>query len=118
MSKITKPLVATLKAHLAGRQVPVPEAGRLVWRWFLDLCHSRTGSGFGPNPITYAEIEAYARLNRWPMDSHHIEILKELDRAWLEHARAEIGKDTKTSKRPPVEAAPALSAAAFDAIFT
>lgn len=38
-----------------------PEAERL-WAWFLELNNARSGSGFGPNPIGYVELEAWSRL--------------------------------------------------------
>ena len=64
----------------------VPAGGDLLWRWFLDLNRTRTYHAAGPNPISYSEIEAYARMNRWPMKPRHIAIIRAMDEVWLEHA--------------------------------
>lgn len=85
MSKLDRQLAASLTAHLAGKSFSVPDAGRLAWRWFNDLSRTRTGTGYGPNPLSYAEIEAYARLYRWPLEPRHVDLILALDRAFLDH---------------------------------
>lgn len=33
-----------------------------VWEWFRQLSARRTSSGFGLNPITYLDVDAWSRL--------------------------------------------------------
>lgn len=40
----------------------LPPAGEHVWGWFSELSSARGSTGFGPAPITYADIVAWARL--------------------------------------------------------
>lgn len=104
---------ALLVAAVTQPRPRVPEAGRLLWGWFLDL-HATRSQGFaGPLPIAYAEIEAYARLHRIPMASRHVDILRAMDAAWLAHAyRAAVG----SAARYPRSSQP-INADAFDAVF-
>ena len=61
----------------------MPRQAQHVWEWFLELNAARTGNGFGPNPITFQELKAWADLtgrNPKPMEVHW---LKTLDRLWM-----------------------------------
>lgn len=111
--QLEKLLVAALRASMAGRKTIVPEPGGLVWQWFLELSATRTYNGAGPNPLSFAEIEAWARLHRWPLRPHHIRLLRALDAAWCDCAYA-AAKNPKAAKEKP---SGALSAGAFDAFF-
>lgn len=86
MERLERQLVAALRRHLAdgGRARP-PEAGRLLWRAFTELDATRTMHAHGPNPITMTEVEAWARMNAYPLRPHHVRILKAMDAALLEH---------------------------------
>jgi hypothetical protein len=103
----------------AADKAHIPEAGRMLWRWFLDLSLARTYGPHGPNPITYAEIDAWRRVCRVPVAPHHVAILRDMDAAWMQRARAEIRRaagNEGPSTLPPVskqEINPAL----FDAMF-
>ena len=108
--RLQRQLVEAVRKSLAGSQHPgIPEAGRLLWGWFLGLSATRTSNGRGPNPITFAEIEAYGRVHGWPMRQDHIAILLAMDRAYLEDADRRNGKDRGPAQR--------LTAEAFDAVF-
>jgi hypothetical protein len=102
-----------LRKSLADKAGRVPDAGRLVWSWFLALCRTRTSNGYGPNPISYAEIEAYARLYRWPLEPRHVDLILAMDRVWMEHARGMEGVMPGAASRSGVEMTPE----AFDAVF-
>lgn len=107
-------LVDALGAHLAagGRPRP-PEAGLPLWNAFLRLSRARTFGPAGPNPIGWAEIEAWARLVREPLEAHHVEILVAMDEAWLGHAFArQAGGPAKVL---PAVSREALTPALFDA---
>lgn len=102
---------------LAATRPQVPEAGRQLWRWFLALSETRS-VGFGPSPISHAEIEAYARLNRLPLQPWHVEVLRAMDVALMERWRQDTPDKAPdgTKKLPPVsrqEMTPQL----FDAMF-
>ena len=74
------------KARANGLQkLPqMPTALEHVWHWFRDLSFARTSNGFGPNPITYAEIAAWRDLTLAMPNPWEVSLLKRLDRAYLE----------------------------------
>jgi hypothetical protein len=55
-----------------------------VWDWFLDLAHARS-VGYTANPISYVEIEAYARLYGLDILPIEVALLRRLDMAALAH---------------------------------
>jgi len=55
-----------------------------MWGCYSDLDLSRTSSGFGPNPLSYAEIEAYGRLIGIDWRPWQVRALKMLDAAFLQ----------------------------------
>lgn len=115
--RLQRQLVDAIKAHLAtGRPATVPEAGRLLWSIFSGLSAARTYNMAGPNPISAAEIDAYARLHRWPLSESHLSIIRALDDAWLAHVYAKKdGKgDIPVSRRSSGQK---ITPAAFDAVF-
>lgn len=65
----------------------LPRGFSHVWNTFVRLHAARTGSGFGANPITYVEIDAYCRLSRLPLDPWEIEVIRALDDAYLAEAK-------------------------------
>lgn len=90
----------------------VPYAGMRVWGIFLRLHAARGGGGFGPAPISFADIESYQRLHREPVRPFEIEIIRALDSEVLKAAsgKSETGKPAAVSNRP-------MSPALFDAVF-
>jgi hypothetical protein len=62
---------------------PPPEVDHL-WRWFNDL-HNTRGGGFGPQAISYAEIDAWARLTGSSPTPWEVSVLRRLDVAYLNH---------------------------------
>jgi len=112
---LEKLLVAALRRHLAGGKPVVPEAGVVLWNLFHEIGASRTYHAAGPHPISFAEIEAYARLHHWPLQPRHVAIIRALDDAWLEQAYAAMGApNAGTPRRFPDQA---INPAAFDAVF-
>lgn len=109
MQRTTRQLLEHMRLQLDGKSSHVPAGGQLIWRWFIDLCRTRSYHGYGPNPLTYAEIEAYARVYGWPIDGRHVDAILEMDRAWL--ARARSGSDGSAAHSQP------MTAEAFDAVF-
>lgn len=92
---------ATLRQHLeavrraTGREpqeldVPAlpPQAAHL-WDIYAQLAAARGSNGFGPNPIGWAELEAWQRLNGFDLSPWEAETLIHIDYA----ARAALAKD-------------------------
>jgi len=113
MERLQEQLVAVLKARLTGGDAALPEAGAVFWKIFADLSATRTYHAAGANPISHAEIEAYARLHRWPLEPRHVAIIRALDDAWLDYARQSIGGQ----QQPRRSSGQAINPAAFDAVF-
>lgn len=122
MHRLETHLTAALRRHLTGGKPVVPEAGVLLWNLFMEISASRTYHAAGPNPISFAEIEAYCRLHRWPLQPHHVATIRELDDAWLEHAyrKMQAGGGTKggsTFDSNRYANAQPITAGGFDAVF-
>ena len=110
MADIKALLCDLLRSHLAGeKNARLPAGGDLLWRWFADLNKSRTYHMAGPNPISYAEILAYATLMRWPIEPRHVIILLAMDAVILEHSRAKRAPTPDGVKTlPPISTRPSL----------
>lgn len=117
MMRLERHLVAALKAHLAGGPPLVPEAGRLAWGWFLELSATRSWHASGPNPISFAEIDAWARLMRWPVEPRHVSLLRALDEAWLAHFYSKREKPPADVKVLPTRSEHAITPGLLDALF-
>lgn len=68
-------------ASLDGPDLPADATH--VWLWFLDLSSTRGSNGFGPNPLAWTEIAAWASLTGIIVRPAEIEALLILDHAWL-----------------------------------
>lgn len=112
-------LVAALRNNLATRKpVPLPEAGRLLWRIFGELSATRTYNQVGPNPIAYSEMAAWQRLFGWSLGRHHLDMIRALDDAYLEHAYSKQAKAADGVKTLPPSSGQAVNPAVFDAVFS
>lgn len=109
---IQRQLERALLAALSGRPATVPESGRLAWGWFLDLCRTRSSNGYGPNPISHAEIDAYSRLYRWPLEPRHIDMILAMDRVWLDHMRGSPKNGAGAAAKGQI-----MTPDSFDAVF-
>lgn len=58
---------------------PMPEALAYLWEWFLQLDGARGGNGFGLNPLSYAEIQAWAQLTRLQPEPWEVSAIKRID---------------------------------------
>lgn len=74
---------AAARAELAGPAFP--DAAKFLWDAFLELHDARTYHEHGPNPIGYADIEAWSRLTRQPVRAWEVELLRALDIEWLSY---------------------------------
>lgn len=113
-TRLEKQLCEALRRQLSGQKAMVPEAGRDLWRIFLTLSEARGFGQVGPNPVSFAEIEAWARLMRVPIAPHHVAAIRALDAEWLDIYYAKQGQAKSGVKTlPPVSSQP-LSADLFD----
>lgn len=121
MSRLETLLCAELKRQLSAKGVCVthiPAGGELLWRWFTDLNRTRRMGYAAPEPITYAEIMAYAHIMRQAIEPRHVAIITAMDRVYLEHHAQERRRQTPEGVKtlPPVSKRP-LSAGLLDAMF-
>lgn len=67
---------------------PLPAAVIYLWNVFLRLANRRGSNGFGANPISWAEIEAFSRLTRTHLTPWEVEIIETLDNLYrIEQSR-------------------------------
>lgn len=88
----------TLRQHLkqAGRAVEdpePPEAVEHVLEWFFELSRARSSNGFGVNPISHLEIQAWAGLYGIRLASHEMRMLAAMDAVFCAEVAAMAGKD-------------------------
>ena len=69
------------RAELAGPGLPI-EAGYL-WGWFVELNAGRSSNGFAANPISWAEIDAWARRTGTDPLPWEVRWIKVLDATWM-----------------------------------
>lgn len=113
MSAAFRRLKRQLAAAAGATKPRVPEAGRLAWGWFVALGNARTYHAAGPNPIGLADIEAFARLHRLPIEPRHVELIQAMDDAWIEKTLARTGKPSALTFKN----APPITAEIFDRLF-
>jgi hypothetical protein len=59
---------------------PFPPGAAILWHMYQDLSATRHWTDFGqPLAISYSEIEAYYRLNRYRMTLNDLALLRMLD---------------------------------------
>lgn len=63
-----------------------------LWAVFWRLRRRRGGNGFGASPIEWPDIDAFARLSGTRLTPFDIEVIEDLDDAYLQQAaRAAAG---------------------------
>lgn len=87
----------------------VPEAGLRAWDAFWRLDARRSGTGYGPNPVSYSEIDAFCRRTGIALRQWEIAALDEMEQARL----IWLGESTKE----PEESAQPMTPALFGAFF-
>lgn len=63
--------------------LPFPDLVSHIWEWFIELHRCRTSNGFGVNPITYIDIDAWSRLTRRKPTALEIRAITQIDAAFL-----------------------------------
>lgn len=93
----------------------IPAAGEHVWRWFKELDRARTSTGFGVNPITWQEIDAWATRRKVDPSQWEIDALISLDSLRVELFYSAKAPE-KEEQQEEVSSRP-LSSRLFDALF-
>lgn len=77
----------------------LPDMFSEVWSWFLRLNNRRQSSGFGYNPLSYSEIEAFFNLLEYNPQQWELEILEVLDSVAMKHFEKETEKQQKAQEQ-------------------
>lgn len=72
----------------------IPDEGEYLWNWFQELSSGRGNNGFGPSPLGWSDIEAWARLTALLLTPYETLTLRSMDVAWLT-ASADVQKKNK-----------------------
>jgi hypothetical protein len=54
-----------------------------IWGWFWELAATRQSHGFGPNPLSYSDIAAWAGLTGVALRASELDAIMMLDRLWF-----------------------------------
>ena len=60
-----------------------PKGCEELWRVFNELHSCRGSNGWGPNRITYGDIDAFQRVTGIRLKSWELEAIRKADRAYL-----------------------------------
>ena len=88
-----KMLKKKLKSVASKHTNQCPDKARHIWEWFLELHSQRTAGGFAQNPISFVDIEAWARLTGRIARSWEVKALVGIDQLFL----AQKAKDDRNS---------------------
>lgn len=61
----------------------LPKGAKQLWDEFLQLHGSRGSSGWGPQRITFVDIDAWQRVNGVTFEPWEISAIRKLDDIWL-----------------------------------
>ncbi len=82
-----------------GYELPViPEGFGEIWLWFWELSDGRQNSGFGPSPVSYGDMAAWAALSGLGLAPWLMRIFRAMDNEWLAAQAEEAKKRSKGKK--------------------
>ncbi|MEG2140689.1 MAG: hypothetical protein RRY20_07885 [Bilophila sp.] len=76
----------------------VPDDGAYLWNWFQELSSGRGNNGFGPSPLGWADMAAWAQLTAIPLTPYETLTLRSMDTAYLTACADTQKKNTKGKK--------------------
>jgi hypothetical protein len=79
---------------------PLPEACRHLYRWFLELSFARGSNGWGPNPIRYVDMAAWAELTGTFIRPGEVRAILRLDQVYLTEMASRGKKPGKPDDKP------------------
>jgi hypothetical protein len=68
---------------------PLPADAEHVWQWFLELHAGRGSNGFGPNPLSWSDLAAWASLTMRTVRPSEVDAIMMLDRLWMAQKASE-----------------------------
>lgn len=83
-----------------------PEEYTFAWSSFFDLNNCRGSNGFGVNPISFSEIEAYTRLTGKVLLPYEINAINIIDSCFLK-AQNDLHKSAQKAKKDGTNSAQA-----------
>lgn len=75
--------------------VSLPQSCYGVWKVFIDLNNARSSSGFGVNPVSYLEIQAYCSLYNTVLDEWELDLIRKFDNEVLKIYADQAEKQSK-----------------------
>lgn len=100
----TKYELLTRFSKKTGKQHPdldfpeVNDMAMYLWDWYMELNSQRTSNGFGQNPITFLDIQAWANLTkRFPL-AWEVKAIRTMDTMWLNEIAKNRDSQTSDSK--------------------
>lgn len=75
-----------------------PDQFEWLWTWFWELSATRRQGPNGPDPISYADIEVWARLTGNQVLREEIAILRRMDEAFLSALTEEYREQREREK--------------------
>lgn len=69
-----------------------------LWRTFNRLRRRVGSTGFGANPISWSDIDAFSRHSKFYLAPWEIEIIEELDDLYMTQQAKSQNGDSKTDK--------------------
>lgn len=70
----------------------IPDGWAVVWGWYWELCQGRGSNGFGPLPLSWESMAAWAGISGIALSPWLAAVLRSMDRAWLAAAAAKPPK--------------------------
>lgn len=61
----------------------IPPDGDVLWQWFWELSSARASSGYGPQPVGWADMAAWARLTGIDLAPWQALALRRMDETYL-----------------------------------
>lgn len=61
----------------------IPFAGEFLWSWFWELHQGRGNNGFGPNPLSWTEMEAWSQITKIQLTPFEALTFRAMDNAFL-----------------------------------
>jgi hypothetical protein len=61
----------------------LPDEVAYLWQFWLELHAGRSSGGFGVNPLSYSDIQAWSALTDEPLDPWEVRALRAVDTVYL-----------------------------------
>ena len=83
-----------------GMELPdVPEGFEHLWDWFWELASGRGSNGFGPLPLSWESMAAWAGIAGVPLAPWLARIFRRMDTAWLSEQAKQTSKTRQANGR-------------------